>query len=118
MSGDYTYYMTLDDYQNGTAKTAIYPREGVGGIVYCTLGLTGEAGEIANKVKKILRDEGGQLTEEKRCQLVDELGDVMWYVSQLATELGTRLEDVAHRNLDKLAARKEKGTLSGSGDKR
>lgn len=112
--------MSLDFslYQVKTGNTAVYPgQDTVIGLVYCALGL-GEAGELQGKVKKILRDDDGALTEEKRQAIADELGDVLWYAAQLATELDIPLEQIAQRNLDKLASRAERGTLQGSGDNR
>lgn len=111
--------MNFLDYQHETAKTAVYPASTtIEALSYVTMGLCGEAGEIANKVKKCLRDEGGAVTMNKKSELADELGDVLWYVSQLAKELGFNLEAVAKRNVDKLAGRAERGTLQGSGDNR
>lgn len=107
---------TLDHYQQKATKTAIY---GAGNkITYPILGLLGEAGEIANKYKKVLRDNNGELTEEKRDTLLDELGDVLWYCAALANDLETTLSDVANRNIEKLQARAERGTIQGSGDNR
>lgn len=108
--------MSLATYQLEARTTAIYPSETK--VIYPALGLAGEAGEICNKTKKILRDDAGNLTDEKRSQLVDELGDVLWYVANLATDLGVTLEEVARLNLAKLNSRKERGTLKGSGDNR
>lgn len=108
--------MTLNEYQFEANTTAIYPESAA--LTYPTLGLAGEAGEICNKVKKIIRDEGGALSEDKKQALVDELGDVMWYVAAIAKDLKVALDDVARRNLDKLASRKQRGTLGGSGDNR
>lgn len=106
-------------YQHMTRRTAVYPdARKTGGLVYVTLGLAGEAGEIANKVKKILRDDDGVITNEKRAELADELGDVLWYASQLATELGTSLGYVMETNLRKLQDRQVRGTLGGAGDGR
>lgn len=112
--------MSLDHYQLCAGDTALYPnRKTTAGLVYCILGLAGEAGEIANKAKKILRDHNGILTFEMRERLIDELGDVLWYVSQVATELhGTPLEDVARRNLEKLQKRQQKDAIHGEGDNR
>ena len=114
--------MNFLDYQIGTAATAIYPGAGdinsVDGLSYTVLGLTGEAGELANKTKKILRDENGLIGDAVRAKLADELGDCLYYVSQLAAQLGVRLEDVARQNLVKLRDRKERGVLQGSGDNR
>lgn len=108
--------MKFDDYQKGTAKTAIYPPEI--GLAYVALGLAGEAGEVANKIKKIYRDKKGLLDDETRAILKKEIGDVLWYVSQLSTELQLDLGEVAQDNLDKLMGRKERGTISGDGDNR
>jgi NTP pyrophosphatase (non-canonical NTP hydrolase) len=80
--------------------------------------LSGETGEIAEKVKKIIRDDQGVITDEKRDQIAKEAGDVLWYLSQLATEIDYSLEDIAQMNLDKLASRAARGVLSGSGDNR
>ena len=109
--------MLLSDYQARSRRTATYPDAGEN-IVYPTLGLAGEAGEVAEKVKKLLRDDGGVLSEERRAALAAELGDVLWYVAQVATEAGLDLEEIAQANLDKLLSRQERGVLSGSGDSR
>jgi NTP pyrophosphatase (non-canonical NTP hydrolase) len=108
--------MSLANYQVDARTTAIYPPEVK--VIYPALGLAGEAGEVCNKTKKILRDDGGRMTEEKRTQLIDELGDVLWYVANLATDLGVTLDEVARINLAKLNSRKERGTITGSGDNR
>ncbi len=105
------------DYQRKSRETAIYPDLGRN-FVYPTLGLSGEAGEVAEKIKKVLRDKGGKIDDETRAVVEKELGDVLWYVAQLATELGLDLGAVAEKNLAKLASRKERGVLSGSGDNR
>jgi NTP pyrophosphatase (non-canonical NTP hydrolase) len=114
--------MNFLDYQHDTADTAIYPdagsRDSFTGLAYVTMGLAGEAGEICNKVKKIARDNGGVIGQHHRNMLVEELGDVLWYASQLATQLGVPLEQVARLNLEKLTGRKAAGTLGGSGDRR
>jgi len=115
------YSLTLDAYQAETAETAVYPGAGEGGldaIVYTTLGLSGEAGEIPNKVKKILRDAGGTITNETRDAISKEIGDTLWYVARLADELGYSLGDIAQANLDKLNSRAERGVIGGSGDYR
>lgn len=108
--------MTFEEYQKEAQKTALYPK--AYRLLYPTLGLTGEAGELANKVKKVLRDQGGSLTEETLEALVAELGDVLWYVAQVATDLGVSLERVAQQNLAKLRSRQARGQLGGSGDNR
>lgn len=98
--------------------TAIYPGAGNGNINYPTLGLANEVGEVAGVVKKAIRDDGGVLNEDKREMLVKELGDVLWYVAALCTEVGVNMEYVASKNLSKLSDRKDRGTLTGSGDDR
>ena len=87
-------------------------------IVYPTLGLVNEAGELAGKVKKIFRDKGGVIASEDREALKHELGDVLWYLAQIATELDLTLEDVAQANLTKLASRQARGVIRGEGDTR
>jgi NTP pyrophosphatase (non-canonical NTP hydrolase) len=87
-------------------------------IVYPTLGLTNEAGEVAGKVKKIFRDHGGVVSDDDRAALTLELGDVLWYMAELCTQLGISLEDVAARNIEKLRGRQARGTLLGDGDDR
>jgi NTP pyrophosphatase (non-canonical NTP hydrolase) len=109
--------MTLSDYQRGSRATAVYPGAG-DNLLYPTLGLCGEAGEVAEKVKKMVRDDGGELTAERRAALAGELGDVLWYVAQLATEAGLDLGRVAEDNLVKLRSRQARAVLQGSGDDR
>lgn len=87
-------------------------------IVYPTLGLVNEAGELAGKVKKIFRDKAGVISEEDRMALKYELGDVLWYMAQIATELDLDLQDVANANLEKLFSRLERGQIKGEGDNR
>jgi len=87
-------------------------------IVYPTLGLINEAGEVAGKIKKIFRDRNGEITEADRQALKDELGDVLWYLTQICTNLGLTLEEVAEANLDKLFSRQARGVIGGDGDKR
>ena len=106
--------MNFKEYQTQTKETAIYPK----GFTYPALGLSGEAGEVAEHIKKALRDDDGKMTPERKEKLKKELGDVLWYLSQLSTELGLDLAEVAQCNLDKLAGRKSKGTLQGSGSDR
>ena len=106
--------MNINTYQQEAAKTAIYSNK----LIYPTLGLAGEAGEIANKVKKILRDNSGELEEDVRQNLISELGDVLWYVAALATDLKTELSEVAKKNIEKLNSRKNRGAIGGSGDNR
>ncbi|WP_018465933.1 nucleoside triphosphate pyrophosphohydrolase family protein [Calidithermus timidus] len=87
-------------------------------IVYPTLGLANEAGEVAGKVKKLFRDKGGQIGEADREALKQELGDVLWYLAQIATELGLSLQEIAEANLEKLKSRLERGQIKGEGDNR
>lgn len=96
--------MNFKDYQSEASQTALYPNR-LKNLEYPTLGLAGEAGEVANIVKKIQRDLGGQITEEVRGKLKDELGDVLWYISACADELGLTLTEIAEFNVDKLAKR-------------
>ena len=107
--------MQLSDYQRRSRATAVYPDAG-SNLTYPALGLCGEAGEAAEKVKKAIRDDGGELTPERRDALAAELGDVLWYVAQLATEAGLELDQIAHTNLDKLLSRRDRAVLQGSGD--
>ena len=109
--------MLISDYQELSRRTATYPGAGEN-LVYPTLGLAGEAGEVAEKVKKLLRDDGGVMSQERRAALAGELGDVLWYVAQVATEAGLDLEEIAQGNLEKLLSRQQRGVLSGSGDAR
>jgi NTP pyrophosphatase (non-canonical NTP hydrolase) len=109
--------MDLRTYQTRSRATALYPGVGTNPI-YPTLGLCGEAGEVADKVKKVIRDRGGVFDAGVREALRLELGDVLWYVAQLATELDLDLDDVATANLDKLASRAARNVIGGSGDDR
>jgi NTP pyrophosphatase (non-canonical NTP hydrolase) len=85
-------------------------------IVYPTLGLANEAGEVAGKIKKLFRDKGGQISAEDREALKQELGDVLWYLTQICTELGLTLEEVAEANITKLFSRQARGVIRGDGD--
>lgn len=100
--------LALDDYQDYASQTAEYPVDA--GLGYTILGLCGEAGEVANRYKKILRV-GGGMTPQRKVDLVDELGDVLWYVAMVARELGVPLSEVAARNINKLSERKETGSI-------
>ena len=108
--------MSFDIYQEKTGETAMYPPDKA--LEYLTLGLCSEAGEVAGKLKKVIRDFDGVIDEEKAQQLSLEIGDVLWYVAQLATTLGLQLSEIAEDNLNKLASRKSSGTIKGSGDYR
>lgn len=107
----------MDEYQERTDDTAIYPNKDAD-LTYPTLGLCGESGEVAEKVKKIIRDDGGEVSPEKRALLRKEIGDVLWYAARLCKALGFTLGDAARENLDKLASRKHRGQIKGSGDER
>jgi NTP pyrophosphatase (non-canonical NTP hydrolase) len=124
----------MNDYQEACRQFAVYPgRKGMSkievrgqemmvgnyvGLVYVGLGISGEAGEVSDKIKKILRDHNGCLTSERREALLQEAGDVFWYLSSLADELGATLEEIASMNIRKLTDRKERGKIGGEGDKR
>ncbi len=112
--------MTLDEYQAQARSTAIYPEEAR--VLYPTLKLAGEAGEVAEKLGKLMRDEGllpgDSLDDAQRDALAKEIGDVLWYVANLAADLGLSLEAIGRTNLDKLASRRVRGVLGGSGDER
>lgn len=108
--------MELNDYQKAAMQTAIYPNDG--SISYLALAICGEAGELADKVKKVLRDKGGQFYQPDITAIALELGDVMWYAANLAKVLGFSLSDIATLNLDKIKGRVERGTLHGKGDDR
>ncbi|MFM7549489.1 MAG: nucleoside triphosphate pyrophosphohydrolase family protein [Cyanobacteriota bacterium] len=109
--------MDFSSYQQLSRATARYPEAGRNPI-YPTLGLCGEAGEVADKVKKVIRDRGGQFSPEVTEALQLELGDVLWYVAQLATELGLELDGIASANLTKLASRADRNVIAGDGDHR
>ena len=114
--------MTMYDYEEAAMNTAVYDHP----LMYPTLGLVGEAGEVAEKVKKLYRDEmlslGGdpilELNIETRVEIAKELGDVLWYVTAVARDLGFDLDEIATMNIDKLHSRKRRGRLRGSGDNR
>jgi NTP pyrophosphatase (non-canonical NTP hydrolase) len=109
--------MTLNEYQLAALQTATYDHEKYG-ILYTVLGLNGEAGEVADKVKKVLRDNNGEFTDEKKQAIALELGDTLWYVAMCAREIGMTLEEIAEKNNEKLRSRAERNVLGGSGDYR
>ncbi len=108
--------LTFKQYQAASRATAIYREQGAN-YVYPTLGLMSEAGEVADRIKRIERDDGGMVTDQKRVEVSSELGDVLWYVAQLATEFGLELSDIAAENLEKLKRRQDDGTLGGYGQR-
>jgi len=113
--------MNFSEYQKESRVTAKYPEAG-DNFVYPTLGLAGEAGEFAEKIKKLMRDKDihkpSQVTDETKQEVLKELGDVLWYTAQLATEFGVDLNEVADMNIKKLRSRMDRGVLGGSGDNR
>lgn len=108
--------MTLNEYQQAALETAVYPENQK--IVYPALGINGEAGEVADKVKKVIRDNQQAFTEEKKKEIAMEIGDVLWYCATLANDLGYTLDEVATWNYEKLKSRQQRGKLNGSGDNR
>ncbi len=111
--------LRFSDYQERAGMSATYPdKKQIGGLIYCALGACGEMGEVANKVKKIIRDCNGVVTEPKRQAIVDEIGDCLWYLSQLCSELGIDFSRAAKLNLEKVVRRRLAGTIQGDGDNR
>jgi len=109
--------LTFAQYQKAAMTTAVYPVIG-GPEIYPALELANEAGEVAGKIKKIYRDKGGEYAPSDRDSIVGELGDCLWALSQIATELGLSLDRIARLNLDKLQSRQARNVLGGSGDNR
>lgn len=111
--------MQANIYQAAANSTAVYPGQGGSlGLMYVALGLNGEAGEVAEVVKKMWRDDEGHLTAGVRLKIKKELGDVLWYVAQVATECNLSVTEIMQNNLAKLADRKARGAMGGSGDDR
>jgi len=110
--------MRMNEYQEKARETAIYKRKEGEITFYPYLGLGGEVGEVLEEVKKAERDEGGSITKERKERIVKELGDVLWYVTAIATDLEISLEDIASINIEKLQKRLENNTLRGSGSDR
>ena len=108
--------MELNEYQKRALETAIYPSDTK--IVYPTLGITGEAGEVADKVKKVIRDNNREFTEEKKRERAKEIGDVLWYCATLSHDIGYTLDEIATMNYEKLSSRQKRGVIHGSGDNR
>lgn len=108
--------MKVNEYQAAALTTAVYPEDKR--IIYPALGMCGEAGEVANKVKKVIRDNAQDFTAEKKREIAKEIGDVLWCCAVLSHDLGFTLEEVAQMNIDKQQSRKERGKLGGSGDNR
>ena len=110
--------MTLDEYQKASASTIVESDDSALFLARMALGLVGESGEVAEKVKKILRDDSGQLTNTTKSAIAAELGDVLWYLARLAELTDVSLDSVARENLDKLSSRQKRNRISGSGDNR
>jgi NTP pyrophosphatase (non-canonical NTP hydrolase) len=109
--------MNFTDYQEKARLTAKYPVIGQG-VIYPTLGLANEAGEVSGKIKKIFRDKNGMIEDVDREALKAELGDVLWYLAQISTELHLSLDEIAEHNIQKLMDRLERGKIHGDGDNR
>tara|TARA_B100001939_G_C16767750_1_gene541208 strand:- start:479 stop:814 length:336 start_codon:yes stop_codon:yes gene_type:complete len=107
---------SLSSYQKSAKSFALYPEDMK--ILYPSLGLCGECGEVAEKIKKVIRDKNGIFSAEQKQEIKKELGDVLWYMANLSSDLGLNLSDIAAANLRKLKERKKRGTISGSGDNR
>ena len=108
--------MELSKYQELASKTAVFPKDI--GLAYCVLGLNGEAGEVAEKLKKIFRDNNGIIDNKNKDEIAKECGDVLWYLSQICEILELNLDNVAQMNIDKLNSRMQRNKLQGSGDNR
>ncbi len=108
--------MKMQEYQTQASKTSIYNDADV--IIYPALGLFSEAGEVAGKIKKVLRDKNGNFDPTEREKIADEVGDVLWYIAALCTDLNIGMETIAQRNLNKLNSRMARQMLTGSGDNR
>lgn len=110
--------MTLDEYQKEALVTAVFNDDQFKDLAHWVFGITGEAGEIAEKIKKIIRDKNGEMTSEDKEELVKEMGDVLWYLAVLSEHLGYPFEEVGKRNIAKLRSRQERNQIHGSGDNR
>jgi NTP pyrophosphatase (non-canonical NTP hydrolase) len=110
--------MTFDEYQKRALTTVISQDDSFKDTLHWVLGINGEAGEVAEKVKKIIRDKDGVMTEQDKKELGKELGDVLWYLAVFAHDLGLSFDDIAGQNLDKLKSRQARGVLGGTGDNR
>lgn len=112
-----TMKLTFDAYSEDALATAVYPNKG-NNAIYPALGLCGESGEVAEKLKKVIRDKEGVIDDDTRAALKKELGDVLWYVNALSGELGFTLAEVATANIEKLHSRRDRGKIHGEGDNR
>lgn len=110
--------MTFEDYQKQALTTVLSTGDEFKDLLHWVLGINGESGEVAEKLKKIIRDKNGVVSEEDKQELAKEIGDVLWYLAVFANDLGVPLDTIAQQNLDKLKSRQERGVLGGSGDNR
>ena len=110
--------MTFDEYQEKALTTVIAKKDKFKNTLHWVLGINGEAGEVAEKVKKIIRDKDGKISKADKEELAKEIGDVLWYLAVFAHNLGYSLDEVADKNLSKLKSRKMRGVLTGDGDNR
>lgn len=110
--------MTFDDYQAAALKTALFSGNELTDLSHWALGVSGESGEIAEKVKKIIRDQAATISPDNKAEIAKEIGDVLWYLAVLAKHLGVSFDKVAESNLEKLRSRQLRGKLTGSGDNR
>lgn len=110
--------MTFDEYQKQALTTVLSTGDEFKDLLHWVLGLNGEAGEVAEKLKKIIRDKQGVVTADDKVELAKELGDVLWYIAVFANDLGVSLDDIAAQNLTKLKSRKDRGVIGGNGDNR
>ena len=110
--------LDFNEYQKQALTTAASTGDEFKDIMHWALGVNGEAGEIAEKLKKIIRDKNGEISEADKSELAKEIGDVLWYLAVLADELGLSFEEIAGSNLEKLKSRKNRGVIGGSGDNR
>ena len=114
----YNKSMTLDEYQQQALQTVLSTGDDFKDLLHWVLGINGESGEIAEKIKKIIRDKDSVISQDDKDELAKEIGDVLWYLAVFAHDLDIPLEDIAQANLDKLKSRQSRGTLGGSGDNR
>lgn len=110
--------MTFNEYQNQALTTAVYSGDEFKDLMHWVLGINGEAGEISEKIKKIVRDKDGIVTKNDKEEIIKEMGDVLWYLAVLARHFDYDFEEVSKRNIAKLTSRKARGTIEGSGDNR
>ena len=108
--------MTFNEYQEKSLITAIYPTNYK--IVYPVLALNGEAGEVAEKIKKVLRDNNGNFSKDKCQEIAKELGDCLWYISAIANDIGYSLDEIAEMNINKIVNRQQNNQIHGNGDDR